>query len=76
MLFPELAEPQAPPKAPARAQVIRFKPRPASQLRRETPREVSRLGGDGLAARLRRDVERQIAHRRRMLGHLERQRNG
>ena len=68
MLFPELAEPLAPSQTPARAQVIRFKPRPSGQARRE----MSRLDGDGLAARLRRDVERQIAHRRRMLGHLER----
>ena len=67
MLFPELAEPTAAPQAAARAQVIRFKPRPAGQPRRET----SRLDGDGLAARLRRDVERQLAHRRKMLGYLE-----
>lgn len=66
MPFPELAQPSAAPAAPARSQVIRFTPRPAGQPRRE----ASRLGGDGLAARLRRDVERQIAHRRKMLGHL------
>jgi len=65
MLFPELAAPQP----PVRREVIRFTPRPAGQARREP----SRLDGTGLATRLRRDVERQIAHRRRMLGHLERQ---
>jgi hypothetical protein len=72
MLFPELAEPKAPPQQAPRAQVIRFTPRPAGQPRRE----ASRLDGDGLALRLRRDVERQLAHRRRMLGYLEEQRNG
>lgn len=71
MLFPELAEPRAPHQAPPRGQVIRFKPRPSGQPRRE----ASRLDGEGLAARLRRDVERQLAHRRRMLGYLEEQRS-
>ena len=66
MLFPELTESQP----PVRRAVIRFTPRPAGQARREP----SRLDGTGLATRLRRDVERQIAHRRRMLGHLEGQR--
>lgn len=75
MLFPELAEPSAAPAAPPRSQVIRFTPRPAGPRRRDSSRDVARLGGDGLAARLRRDVERQLAHRRRMLGHLEGQRN-
>ena len=65
MLFPELADPQP----PVRREVIRFTPRPASQRR-----EPSRLDGNGLANRLRRDVERQLAHRRRMLGFLEQQR--
>ena len=67
MLFPELAEPQP----PVRRDVIRFTPRPAGYARRET----SRLDGTGLANRLRRDVERQLAHRRRMLGFLEKQRS-
>jgi hypothetical protein len=74
MLFPELATPPAPaapPDPPARRDVIRFMPRPSGYARREP----SRLDGTGLANRLRRDVERQIAHRRRMLGHLEGQRS-
>ncbi len=63
LLFPELAEPQP----PVRREVIRFTPRAAVHLRREP----SRLDGNGLANRLRRDVERQLAHRRRMLAHLQ-----
>ncbi|MDQ3071160.1 MAG: hypothetical protein M3R55_15700 [Acidobacteriota bacterium] len=48
--------------------VIPFQPRrerrPAGEGRK------SRLEGEGLADRLRHDVQRQIAHRRRMLAHL------
>lgn len=48
--------------------IIAFQPRPD----RSRPRESGRrhLDGDGLAQRLRCDVERHIAHRRRMLAHL------
>lgn len=55
MLFPE--------------NILPFQPRPEPRR----PRDISRLhlDGEGLAQRLRRDVERQIAHRRRMLAHLE-----
>lgn len=70
MPFPEIAptlEPSLP--QPGSRAVIRFAPRPAGRPRRDT----SRLDGDGLAARLRRDVERQLAHRRRMLDHLRAQ---
>ena len=71
LLFPELAEPlpAVVPVTPSqvRREVIRFTPRPSGYARREP----SRLDGNGLANRLRRDVERQLAHRRRMLGHLE-----
>jgi len=51
--------------------ILQFQPRPEGRR----PRDASRghLDGEGLAQRLRCDVERQIAHRRRMLGHLERQ---
>ena len=38
-----------------------------------TARSGGRLSGDGLADRLRHDVERHIAHRRRMLEHLQSQ---
>jgi hypothetical protein len=57
MLFPE--------------NIIPFQPRPEPRRPRDTSRR--HLDGDGLAQRLRRDVERQIAHRRRMLAHLESQ---
>lgn len=43
------------------ARVVQFKPRQVK----------GRLNGDGLAQRLRSDVERQVAHRRRMLAHLQ-----
>lgn len=62
ILFPDITHSVAP--AP---RVVRFEPR---QLRRAGP---SRLSGEGLADRLRHDVERQIAHRRRMLAHLSAQ---
>ena len=62
LVFPEI---DAPP-APVPASVIRFTPRPAGTRRREP----SRLDGAGLAVRLRHDVERMVAHRRRMLSHL------
>lgn len=48
--------------------IITFQPRPAASRR---PREAARLDGEGLAQRLRHDVERHLAHRRRMLAHLE-----
>ena len=51
--------------------IITFTPRPEGRRPRETGR--GHLDGDGLAQRLRRDVERQVAHRRRMLKHLEAQ---
>lgn len=63
LVFPEI---DAAPEVPARGSVIRFTPRPAGSRRREP----SRLDGTGLASRLRHDVERMIAHRRRMLDHL------
>lgn len=62
ILFPELTTP-----VETRAKVVPFAPR---QLKRTA---TSRLSGDGLAARLRHDVERQLAHRRRMLAHLSSQ---
>jgi hypothetical protein len=70
MPFPEIA-PTLESSLPrtGRRPVIRFEPRPAGRPRRE----ASRLEGDGLAARLRQDVERQLAHRRRMLDHLRAQ---
>ena len=64
ILFPELIPAGAGP-----SRVVPFQPRPSRRI----PRDGSRLGGEGLAQRLRRDVERQIAHRRRMLAHLEAQ---
>ena len=64
LVFPEI---DAAPEAPARGAVIRFTPRPAGGRRREP----GRLDGTGLASRLRHDVERMIAHRRRMLAHLQ-----
>jgi hypothetical protein len=60
IIFPELTE------APAQARVVAFRPRQVK----------GRLNGDGLAHRLRRDVERQVAHRRRMLAHLQAQAGG
>ena len=51
--------------------IIPFQPRPEARGPRSTGRR--HLDGDGLAERLRRDVERQITHRRRMLEHLESQ---
>ena len=70
MPFPEIAPALEPSLArPGRRAVIRFEPRPAGRPRRE----AARLDGDGLAARLRQDVERQLAHRRRMLDHLRAQ---
>lgn len=72
ILFPELAEPavpaaqSAPPQAPRAADVLRFRPRQARA-------SATRLSGDGLAVRLKHDVERQVAHRRRMLAHLQSQ---
>ncbi|MEX2272496.1 MAG: hypothetical protein WD690_13565 [Vicinamibacterales bacterium] len=49
--------------------IVQFQPRASTPRSREAgPRH---LNGDGLAQRLRRDVERQLAHRRRMLAHLE-----
>lgn len=62
IVFPEISEP-----VEAISNVVRFEPR---QLRRRAP---SRLSGNGLADRLRRDVERQVEHRRRMLAHLSAQ---
>ena len=67
LVFPEIDAAPAAPAVPARGSVIRFTPRPAGSRRREP----SRLDGAGLAARLRHDVERMIAHRRRMLAHLQ-----
>jgi hypothetical protein len=52
--------------------VLQFQPRPEGRRSRDSGR--GHLDGDGLAHRLRRDVERQVAHRRRMLEHLESQR--
>ncbi|HUF23155.1 MAG TPA: hypothetical protein VMN81_03425 [Vicinamibacterales bacterium] len=63
ILFPDL------PSEPVAARVVQFQPRQAARAVRD-PR---RLSGDGLAQRLRRDVQRQIDHRRRMLAHLEAQ---
>ena len=51
--------------------IIPFQPRPEARRVRDAGR--GHLDGQGLAQRLRRDVERQIAHRRRMLDHLESQ---
>lgn len=64
LVFPEI---DAAPGAPARGAVIPFTPRAAGSRRREP----SRLDGAGLASRLRHDVERMTAHRRRMLAHLQ-----
>jgi hypothetical protein len=64
LVFPEI---DAAPEPPARGAVIPFTPRPAGSRRREP----SRLDGAGLASRLRHDVERMTAHRRRMLAHLQ-----
>lgn len=64
ILFPE------PAFTPAASRVVPFQPR---EPRRARERRDSRLSGDGLAERLRSDVERQIAHRRRMLAHLQTQ---
>jgi len=63
ILFPE------PAFTPEPSRVIPFEPRQSRTGRRAGDR--ARLSGDGLAQRLRRDVERQIAHRRRMLAHLQ-----
>jgi len=60
ILFPDITH------AESTGRVVRFEPRPLG-------RQSSRLSGKGLADRLRRDVERQIAHRRRMLAHLSSQ---
>lgn len=46
--------------------VVAFQPRAARLA-------AGRLRGDGLAQRLRHDVERQVVHRRRMLEHLQAQ---
>ena len=51
--------------------IITFQPRPEGRRPRENGR--GHLDGDGLAQRLRRDVERHIEHRRKMLKHLEAQ---
>ena len=64
LVFPEIT---AEPAGPARGAVIPFTPRPAGSRRREP----SRLDGAGLATRLRHDVERMVAHRRRMLAHCQ-----
>ena len=64
LVFPEI---DAAPAPSARGAVIPFTPRPAGSRRREP----SRLDGAGLASRLRHDVERMTAHRRRMLAHLQ-----
>jgi hypothetical protein len=74
LVFPEIdvteAAPTPVPGAPAPpASVIRFKPRPAATRRPER----GRLDGAGLASRLKSDVERMVAHRRRMLSHLMKQ---
>lgn len=66
LVFPEIDAAPNVPDVP-RGAVIRFTPRPAGSRRREP----TRLDGAGLAARLRHDVERMIAHRRRMLAHLQ-----
>ena len=62
-LFPEVIE------APRPARVVAFQPRAARMA-------AGRLSGEGLAVRLRHDVERQVAHRRRMLEHLQSQAAG
>jgi hypothetical protein len=62
-LFPEVAE------TPRQARVVVFQPRAARM-------SAGRLNGDGLAVRLRHDVERHVAHRRRMLEHLQSQAAG
>lgn len=64
ILFPDTPAVQERP-----TRVVPFQPR-ASRRPRES---AGRLSGEGLAQRLRHDVERQIAHRRRMLAHLEAQ---
>lgn len=66
LVFPEIAAEPEVAGVPGRGAVIPFTPRPAGRRRREP----SRLDGAGLATRLRHDVERVIAHRRRMLDHL------
>jgi len=60
--FPELA---SAPARTGRPKVITFAPRPAARRR-----QASRLDGEGLAERLQHDVQRLVAHRRRMLAHL------
>lgn len=67
ILFPDTP---AAPERPAR--IVPFPPR-ASRRPRES---AGRLSGEGLAQRLRHDVERQIAHRRRMLAHLQSSEHG
>lgn len=62
LVFPELESVPAPA---ARPNVVPFRPRHAAGRRR-----ASRLDGEGLAVRLREDVQRLVAHRRRMLAHL------
>ena len=51
------------------ARVVAFQPRAVRMA-------GGRMRGDGLAQRLRHDVERQVAHRRRMLEHLQAQSAG
>lgn len=65
ILFPE------PALTPEPSRVVQFQPRATRRMR-----DASRLSGEGLAQRLRHDVERQIAHRRRMLAHMEGQSSG
>jgi hypothetical protein len=64
ILFPDLPSP-----GPSR--VVQFQARPSRRTPRDAP--AGRLNGEGLAQRLRSDVQRQLAHRRRMLEHLEAQ---
>ena len=61
IVFPEVEVINEPGRVERPATIVQFKPRHAK----------GRLNGDGLAQRLRRDVERQVAHRRRMLAHLQ-----
>ena len=61
-LFPEVSV------TPQPGRVVAFQPRGA--------RTAGRLRGDGLAQRLRHDVDRHVAHRRRMLEHLQTQTAG
>lgn len=63
IVFPEVEVRNEPARPERPATVVPFKPRQAK----------GRLKGDGLAQRLRSDVERQVAHRRRMLAHLQSQ---